>query len=75
MRAVSTTAIVLSDHTMTVSLPEDIAPGQHKITILLDDGHSSDSSPPILTLQPHPVGPRDPNCTYRREDLYGNGGR
>ena len=75
MRTVNTTAIVHADHTITVPVPEDIPPGPQAIVLVLQGLPSLPKAPAPLKLAPHPVGPADSSCTYRREDFYGNDGR
>ena len=74
MRAVTATAVVSSDHTMTLPVPVDVPLGPQTVVVVLQD-----TAPPRVTeplnFAPHPVGPADPNCTYRREGLYGDDGR
>lgn len=72
MRALTATAVVRPDHTLSVQLPEDVAPGTRTVVIVLDE------TPPALAplvIEPHPVGPAHPSDTYRREELYGDDGR
>ena len=75
MRAVTTTAIVRPDHTLTVQVPEDIPPGARTVVVVLEDAPEALPSPVPLNFCLHPVGPVDPTCTYRREDIYGDNGR
>ena len=75
MRAVTATAVVRSDHTLTVSVPADIPQGPQTVVVVFQDGHAQPTGRMPLIFTPHPVGPADPSCTYRREDLYGDDGR
>jgi hypothetical protein len=75
MRALTVTAVVRPDHLLTVQVPEDIPPGVRTAVIVLEDANQTNPRPISLTFHPHPVGPVDPACTYRREDLYGDDGR
>lgn len=75
MRAVIATAIVHSDHTLTVQVPADIPPGARTVVVVLEDSRETLQGPASLKFSPHPVGPADPACTYRREDIYGDDGR
>ena len=43
MKTFETTAVVAPDGTLTAQLPVDIAPGEHRIVLVIDD------SPPYLT--------------------------
>jgi hypothetical protein len=75
MRTLTTTARINSDHTLSARVPDDIGPGTCRIVIVLDDPSGGPGQSATLSLpQPHPVGPSDPECTYRREDLYDDDG-
>lgn len=75
MRAVTATAVVRPDHTLTVQLPPDIPPGMHQVIVVLEDAKEVLQGAGPLKFSPHPVGPVDPASTYRREDIYGDDGR
>lgn len=75
MRAVTATAVVQPDHSLTLQLPADIQPGLRTVVVVLEDPLPVCPADRVPTLTPHPVGPADPACTYRREDLYGDDGR
>lgn len=77
MRAVTATANVSPDHTMTLQLPADVRPGTHRVVIVLQDDPEATSPRPFLADWPaaHQTGPVDPDTTYRREDLYADDAR
>ena len=76
MRAVTATAIVRPDHTLTVQLPADVSPGVHEIVVVRQDESPHPHPEPFFKdLPPHPVGLVDPTMTFRREDMYGDDGR
>ncbi len=75
MRTLTTTAVVSDNHTLTAQVPADIAPGTKQVVIVLEDAVPVKVKNDAFWLTPHPVGPTDPTCTYRREDLYGDDGR
>ena len=75
MRALTVTAVVRPDHTLTVQVPADIPTGVRTVIVVLEDVVETCRPAVSLTFQPHPVGPADPACTYRREDIYGDDGR
>lgn len=75
MRALTATAVIGPDHTLTLQVPVDIPPGPRTVVIVLDEPHEVRPERATLKFNPHPVGPADPTCTYRREDLYGDDGR
>lgn len=77
MRTLTITAVVRPDHTLTAQVPADIAPGVRTVVVVMEDAQETRTSPSSvsLTFHPHPVGPADSACTYRREDIYGDDGR
>jgi hypothetical protein len=77
MRALTVTAMVRADHTLTVQVPADIPPGMHQVVVVLQEEAPSSRREPLFANwpPPHNVGPADPACTYRRENMYGDDGR
>ena len=75
MRAVTANAIVQHDHTITLQLPADVVPGPQTVVVVLEDYLTPRSKRAALKFNPYPVGPSDPACTYRREDIYGDDDR
>lgn len=76
MRALTATAIVRSDHTLTMDVPADVPAGAHEVVIVLPQSKPPVSPEVFLHNWPvHQTGPTDPACTYRREDIYGDDGR
>ena len=73
MRTIETRAVVTADHTITLTVPSDIPPGECRVVLVIENG-----TPPVLPWtgwKPHDVRLVDPNDTFRREDLYGDDGR
>jgi hypothetical protein len=77
VRALTATAIVHPDHTLTLQVPADIPAGAHQVVIVLQEPPSPQEQ--VLFMAnwpaPHNVGLVDPNMTFRREDIYGEDGR
>lgn len=52
MTRVETQAIVGKDRTVTIQLPDDVTPGEHRLVVLLDDTdqveQESDSTQPLV---------------------------
>lgn len=69
MRTIRIKAKVGKDRKLTVSLPEDIAPGEHSIVMVIEDGVQAKDAAPTLFFPSH-AGVVDPKKTYRREDIY-----
>ncbi|HVL14657.1 MAG TPA: hypothetical protein VM529_18940 [Gemmata sp.] len=73
MRTIETRAVVTADHTITLTLPEDIPPGECRVVLVIENG-----KPPVSLWagwEPHDVELVDPDNTFRREDTYGDDGR
>jgi hypothetical protein len=64
--------MVRDDGTLTATVPLDIAPGEHRVVLVLDD--SSAVVNEVLELPVHDVG-EWPGLGLRRADLYGDDGR
>ena len=76
MRTLTTTAVISPNHTLTVQVPGDIAPGVHEVVIVIGGPAPQQSQPLSFRDWPaHDVGLVDPTMTFRREDLYGDDGR
>jgi len=76
MRALTTKAVVTADHTLTIPVPEDVSPGEHQVTVVIED---ETASPPektsLMDWPAHAVALVEPRNTFRREELYGDDGR
>ena len=74
MRTIEATATVADDGTLTVRVPSDIPPGDHRVRLIIDD--APETSPArTLTFSKYSVGLTSPSITFRREDLYDDQGR
>ncbi len=77
MRTIDTVATVAADGTLRVKLPPDIAPGQHRVVVVIDEA-STDlaqrASLPRLTIHVSAWGSLADE-TFRREDMDGDDGR
>jgi hypothetical protein len=72
MRTIETTAIITEDGQLTLQVPPDISPGQHRVVVVIDEQFVSPSKRSSLQFSTHPVGLVSPDLTFRREDLYGD---
>lgn len=76
MRALTATAVVRPDHTLTLQVPPDIPPGVHQVVVVLqDEAQPAKPDQAFVDWPAHPVGLLDPAMTFRREDIYGDAGR
>lgn len=79
MRTIETTAVVTQDGKLTITLPPDVTPGEHQVVVVIDTNRTV-SSPERLPKPPLKLAswkweawPEE--CTFRREDMYGDDGR
>jgi hypothetical protein len=66
------------DRTVMIRLPEGVAPGAaevHLVVVVEDAQEIAPRKREPLQFSSYDVGIVDPNFTYRREDLYGDGDR
>lgn len=75
MKTIETIAVVTPDHRLTVQLPEDVAPGEHHVVVLIDGEQAARKRHEPLRFSTYPVGLASDAFTFRREDLYGDDGR
>ncbi len=72
MKAIETTATVTTEGKITVQLPPDIPPGEHKIVLVIDEQSVANWERLPLKFSAYPVGLVKENFTFRREELYSN---
>jgi len=75
MKTIETTVLVTPEGTVTLQLPEDIPPGEHRIVVVIDEQPISKKKQPPLKFSAYPVGLVADDMTFRREDIYGDWGR
>lgn len=75
MKTIETIAVVTPDHLLTVQLPEDVAPGEHHVVVLIDGEQEAGQRREPLQFSAYPVGLVSDAFTFRREDLYEDDGR
>ncbi len=71
MRTIETRATVRPDGTLVAQVPPDVAPGEHRVVLVLEETAATATTgglePPVHDLGLWPYAP------LRREDLYGAG--
>ena len=72
MKTIETRVTVTADGKVTLQLPPDIPPGEHKIVLVIDEQSVADWKRLPLKFSAYPVGLVKESFTFRREDLYGN---
>lgn len=75
MKTIETTVLVTPEGTVTLQLPADILPGEHRIVFVIDEQPIRKKKQPPLKFSAYPVGLVSEDMTFRREDLYGDWGR
>ncbi len=75
MRAIEVTIHVSPDGAVELEGPLDLAPGKHHALLVLEETATARPGRQPLTLRTYPVGLASKDETFRREDLYGDGGR
>lgn len=75
MKTIETTAVVSSEGTITLRVPPDISPGEHRIVIIIEEQPTQKEKRPPLDFPVMSVGPWPKNLSLRREDMYDEWGR
>ena len=76
MRTIEATATVRPDGTLVVPVPRDVAPGRHRVVVVIGDAEETvERATEPLQIPTHDVGPWPEGLTLRREDMYGDDGR
>ncbi|MBW4471771.1 MAG: hypothetical protein KME45_15370 [Stenomitos rutilans HA7619-LM2] len=69
---IETTATITKDGQLTLQVPPDLAPGQHRVVVVIDEQSVPTPQRSPLQFSAYPVGLVSPALTFRREDLYGD---
>lgn len=75
MRTIETTALVGDDRVLSMTLPSDIVPGEHKIVLVIDEALPGKATRPPLEFPVDRYGSWPADLSLRREDMYGDDGR
>jgi hypothetical protein len=75
MRTIETRAQVGDDRKLVVQLPPDVAPGEHRVVVVIEEIPATPRTCEPLRFPGYDVDLIDPNFKFRREDLYGDDGR
>ena len=78
MITVESISEVAQDQTITIELPKSVMPGPHRVVVVIEEtplalAHRQPAGPLRLTKLRLIAWPKD--CTFRREDIYGDSGR
>lgn len=75
MRRIETTATVGPDGTLTMRVPRDVPPGEHRVVVVIETGAERAPGRREFSFPIHDVGPWPEGLSLRREDMYGDWGR
>jgi hypothetical protein len=79
MRSIEATATVTPDGTLTVRVPPEVPPGEHRVVVVIDEAAPQSTSQrlerPPLDFPVRDYGPWPEGLSLRREDMYGDDGR
>ncbi len=75
MRTIETTATVAEDGKLTIQIPPDIEPGEHKVVLVIEEQPVKKEIRPPLDFPVDNWGPWPENLSLRREDMYDEWGR
>jgi hypothetical protein len=72
---IQTSILVDPEHTITLRLPDDVAPGSYRVTLVIDDQPIGPKPTDFSDFPVIDVGPWSEGLSMRREDMYGDDGR
>jgi hypothetical protein len=74
MRTIEALARVGPDHTLTVQVPPDVPPGEHRVVVVIGEAPSEALIRPAWNFPVIDVGPWPDELSLHREDMYGDDG-
>jgi hypothetical protein len=74
MKTIETTAVIGEDRMLHVQLPPEVAPGRHRVAVLIDDP-AAVTSKRLDDFPTIDVGPWPDGLSLTREAMYGDDGR
>lgn len=78
MKAIETSAIVTEDKKVTISVPEEISAGKHKVILIIDEnliGGEGREKDKELNFKIFKWNNWPADCSFKREDIYNDDGR
>jgi hypothetical protein len=75
MKTIETTATVSAGGTLTVLVPPDIRPGEHRVVLIIDEEPVGEREAYPFDFPVDDLGPWPEGLSLRREDMYGDWGR
>lgn len=74
-RTIDTIAVVTANRQLTVEVPPSVAPGEHRVVVIIDEEPTSASRRGDLALPLYDVGPWPDDLSLHRFDIYDDSGR
>src|SRR6266542_5848192 len=79
MKTIEATATISPDGTLTVHVPPEVPPGEHRVVVVIEEQSTEPATHqpvrPPLALPVINVGSWPADLSLRREDMYGDDGR
>ncbi|HEY6328841.1 MAG TPA: hypothetical protein VI756_05855 [Blastocatellia bacterium] len=75
MRTIQTKVVISSDGHFSGDVPADIAPGEHRAVLVIEEEPMTALRRPSLEFEPYQLGLVSDEMTFRREDIYDDSGR
>jgi len=75
VKTIETDAIVTNEGQLNLNVSVDLAPGQYKVVLVVEENTAQTPKQNRLNLPVIDVGPWPENFSLRREDMYGDDGR
>ncbi len=75
MKTIETTATVADDGSLILKMPPEIAPGEHKVVVVIDEATLGTKQQQSLDIPVMHLGKWPEHLSLRREDMYDDDGR
>ena len=75
IKTIETTATVSAGGTLTVQVPPDIRPGDHRVVLVIEEEPAGEGEAYPFDFPVDDWGPWPEGLSLRREDMYGDWGR
>lgn len=75
MKSIDTHGVIDADGMLSIRVPRDIAPGEHRVVVVIEERADEPAPQQHVELPALDLGPWPANLSLRREDMYGDDGR
>jgi len=72
MKTIEADAIVTTERTLIIPLPDSLPPGRHHVIVVFEERPTTKRRGSSLRMTTYPIGLLDDQMPLRREDLYGD---